>query len=216
MRAVRAQPLLATATALSAAALLAALPPAAAATILPTPPNILPLVPLTATPSPMTLAEGASGAITFTFTDNTTTGVYLNVFKAINVTNPRSCGAECVSSALLDQTYHVIGPGQSYNYSVPVLAPLDSDAGPAPTKPSKSVVQGTIWWEYNLPGRGHLIYKQSTDVNVSVAEPPAAAVSALSRPSPAAVPEPATWALMLVGFGGLGANLRRRRAAFPG
>ncbi|MGH7017613.1 MAG: PEPxxWA-CTERM sorting domain-containing protein, partial [Caulobacteraceae bacterium] len=29
----------------------------------------------------------------------------------------------------------------------------------------------------------------------------------------AAVPEPATWALMLAGFGGLGWALRRRRAA---
>lgn len=31
--------------------------------------------------------------------------------------------------------------------------------------------------------------------------------------SPAAVPEPASWAMMLMGFGGLGAALRRRRAA---
>lgn len=29
----------------------------------------------------------------------------------------------------------------------------------------------------------------------------------------AAVPEPATWAMMLIGFGGIGASLRRRRAA---
>jgi hypothetical protein len=29
------------------------------------------------------------------------------------------------------------------------------------------------------------------------------------------VPEPATWAMMLVGFGGLGSLLRRRRAAVP-
>ena len=28
------------------------------------------------------------------------------------------------------------------------------------------------------------------------------------------VPEPATWGLMIMGFGGLGAMLRRRRAAF--
>jgi hypothetical protein len=32
--------------------------------------------------------------------------------------------------------------------------------------------------------------------------------------SPAAVPEPATWAMMLMGFGALGAVLRRRRAAY--
>jgi choice-of-anchor C domain-containing protein len=35
---------------------------------------------------------------------------------------------------------------------------------------------------------------------------------ALDNVSVRAVPEPATWALMLVGFGGLGAVLRRRRA----
>jgi PEP-CTERM motif len=29
-----------------------------------------------------------------------------------------------------------------------------------------------------------------------------------------AVPEPATWAMMLAGFGGLGAAMRRRRVAF--
>ena len=27
----------------------------------------------------------------------------------------------------------------------------------------------------------------------------------------AAVPEPATWAMMLIGFGGIGASLRRRK-----
>lgn len=43
-----------------------------------------------------------------------------------------------------------------------------------------------------------------TDI-ISVPTAPAAAVSA--------VPEPAGWAMMLVGFGGLGALLRRRRAA---
>jgi hypothetical protein len=37
---------------------------------------------------------------------------------------------------------------------------------------------------------------------------PTAAADAVS-----AVPEPAGWAMMLVGFGGLGALLRRRRAA---
>ncbi|MBS0362944.1 MAG: PEPxxWA-CTERM sorting domain-containing protein [Proteobacteria bacterium] len=37
------------------------------------------------------------------------------------------------------------------------------------------------------------------------------AVSNISEAVVAAVPEPATWALMLLGFGGLGATLRRRR-----
>jgi hypothetical protein len=32
-------------------------------------------------------------------------------------------------------------------------------------------------------------------------------------PSPAGVPEPSTWALMIAGFGGAGAMLRRRSAA---
>jgi choice-of-anchor C domain-containing protein len=36
---------------------------------------------------------------------------------------------------------------------------------------------------------------------------------ALDNVSIASVPEPATWAMMLVGFGGLGAALRRRRTA---
>jgi hypothetical protein len=31
-----------------------------------------------------------------------------------------------------------------------------------------------------------------------------------------AVPEPATWAMMLVGFGGIGAALRGRRSRAPG
>jgi hypothetical protein len=37
----------------------------------------------------------------------------------------------------------------------------------------------------------------------------------LVPPDAIAVPEPATWALMLVGFGGMGAILRRRRQLGP-
>jgi subtilisin-like proprotein convertase family protein len=38
-------------------------------------------------------------------------------------------------------------------------------------------------------------------------------LSLAGAPTPGGVPEPATWAMMLMGFGGLGAVLRRRRAA---
>jgi len=41
----------------------------------------------------------------------------------------------------------------------------------------------------------------------------AASYSGTLNLSPAAVPEPATWGLMIVGFGGMGAVLRRRRQA---
>jgi hypothetical protein len=40
----------------------------------------------------------------------------------------------------------------------------------------------------------------------------AKAVSITRTSTPGAVPEPATWAIMLMGFGGLGAMLRQRRA----
>jgi hypothetical protein len=198
--------------ALSAAFLLTSLS-ATAGTTLPTPVNILPFVPLTASPSPITLVEGDSTQLIYTFTDNTATGIYLNVFKAINTTNPKACGGECPTSTLLDQKFHLISPGQSYSYIVPVISIFD--VGPKTSSASNSIAQGTIWWEYNLPGRGQLIYKQSTKVKIAVVEPPASspAMASMSLASPSAVPEPTTWAIMLTGFAGLGATLRSRRRA---
>jgi hypothetical protein len=198
--------------ALSAALLLTS-PPAMGGTILPTPVNILPFVPLTASPSPITLVEGNSTQLVYTFTDNTATGIYLNVFKAVNTTNPKSCGADCPTSTLLDQQFHLIGPGQSYSYIVPIISTLDVDTGSETSSVSNSVVQGTIWWEYNLPGRGQLIYKQSTKVKVAVVEPSAASPTLASLASPSAVPEPTSWAMILIGFAGLGTTLRSRRQA---
>lgn len=200
--------------ALAAAFLLTSLP-AVAGTILPTPVNILPFVPLTASPSPITLVEGNSTQVVYTFTDNTMTGIYLNVFKAINTTNPKSCGPDCPTSTLLDQQFHLIGPGQSYSYTVPIISTVDVDTGPETSSVSNSIVQGTIWWEYNLPGRGQLIYKQSTKVKIAMVEPSAASptLASLALTSPSAVPEPTSWAMILIGFAGLGTALRSRRRA---
>lgn len=200
--------------AVSAAFLLTSLS-AVGGTILPTPVNILPFVPLTASPSSITLIEGNSTQLVYTFTDNTTTGIYLNVFKAINTTNPKSCGGDCPTGTLLDQKFHLISPGQSYSYVVPIVSTVDVDTGPETSSVSNSIVQGTIWWEYNLPGRGQLIYKQSTKVNVAVEEPSAASPTLVSMTlaSPSAVPEPTTWAMILTAFTALGAVLRSRRRA---
>ncbi len=189
--------------------------PAAAGTTLPTPVNILPFVPLTASPSPITLVEGNSTQLIYTFTDNTATGIYLNVFKAINTTNPKICGGDCPTSNLLDQKFHLIGPGQSYSYIVPVISTADVDTGTETSSVSNSIAQGTIWWEYNLPGRGQLIYKQSTKVKIAVTEPSAASPTAASMTlaSPSAVPEPTSWAMILTGFAGLATALRSRRRA---
>ncbi len=209
MRTQLAQGFSAAGVAVSAVFLLTSLP-AVGGTTLPTPVNILPFVPLTASPSPITLVEGSSSQIVYTFTDNTATGIYLNVFKAIDITNPKSCGADCPTGTLLDQHFHLIGPGQSYSYIVPIISTLDVDTGPETSSVSNSVVQGTIWWEYNLPGRGQLIYKQSTKVSVAVVEPTTAA---LTLASPSAVPEPASWAMILIGFTGLATALRSRRRA---
>jgi hypothetical protein len=43
-------------------------------------------------------------------------------------------------------------------------------------------------------------------------DPPFALISDVSLIGPSVAPEPATWGLMLIGFGGLGAMARRRRA----
>jgi hypothetical protein len=67
-----------------------------------------------------------------------------------------------------------------------------------------------------VPGRAFvatLVGRYVSDPNSTVS------ARAFIGPQPApvvGVPEPATWALMMVAFGGLGAMMRRRRASFQG
>ena len=66
-----------------------------------------------------------------------------------------------------------------------------------------------------LAGAGEAI----TNVNYAAGAPPTAFTLLkqvrLDQAVPSAVPEPATWAMMLLGFGGMGVALRRRRRVAP-
>ena len=56
-----------------------------------------------------------------------------------------------------------------------------------------------------------LLYKTPTDTSYHIAN--SVTLTRIDVPTPGAVPEPTTWALMILGFGAAGAALRRRRFA---
>jgi hypothetical protein len=178
----------------------------------PTPPELLPYLPLTMSPSPMSITEGTTSPLTITFTNNLTQGIWINHINVLTTTNPLNCGDDCLTPfKISDSTSRLLNPGQSYTFQVPVVSPLDTDTGPETTKVSKSNIKTALWWEYNVPGRGQLQYSLVTNDTVNVLEPTASQVSPTTFG--AAVPEPATWGLMLAGIGTVGATLRRRRLA---
>jgi len=77
------------------------------------------------------------------------------------------------------------------------------------TPPTDAGVFTTLSGSFVLPTAGLLRLQIDSGTNF-----PGGNDFAIDNISVSAVPEPAGWAMMILGFGGLGASLRRRRAVF--
>jgi len=77
------------------------------------------------------------------------------------------------------------------------------------TPPTDAGVFTTLSGSFLLPTSGTLRLQIDSGTNF-----PGGNDFAIDNISVSAVPEPAGWAMMILGFGGLGASLRRRRAVF--
>jgi hypothetical protein len=103
--------------------------------------------------------------------------------------------------------------GQTWSFTP---APLDSNAGQAPdafdTGTNGLVFGAAIVDSFDEFSQSvATVTGQTYDLNFVLAGNGAAPAEVFATASAVAVPEPATWTLALVGFGGLGAALRSRR-----
>ena len=95
------------------------------------------------------------------------------------------------------------------------LGPGGSALGPAIGAGDSALAYDSPWTQYSLSflagNSGSFTAYIATTSHDNVG--PLVDDILLTRTPTAAAPEPATWAIMLLGFGGMGAMLRRRRAA---
>ncbi|THD60615.1 PEPxxWA-CTERM sorting domain-containing protein [Phenylobacterium sp.] len=141
---------------------------------------------------------GADGA-GVTAVGSDTQGVNLTAFVATGTINVSAPGTYTFSLPSADDGARVFVGGQ-------LIAEQNFQNGVG----LDSASSGTV----NLTGPEsfELFYYQlggNADLSFSLTGP--GAVSYTTNPVPNGVPEPATWMMMLIGFGGLGATLRSRR-----
>ncbi|MCW2389601.1 hypothetical protein M2333_002647 [Sphingobium sp. B11D3B] len=165
----------------------------------------------------------------FTTSSNTNNGLRFVVF-AFDQINGRTVGPELYSSAIANVVYernqgllelytHTfeninlnLATGYRYAAFITSFGAPEADSsyylalGATPTAPNNEQLTGSIWFSPdNAP---------ATNVNYSWLNGKQANVTAVfGTPSSAvaAVPEPASWAMMLVGFGAIGFSMRDRR-----
>jgi hypothetical protein len=77
------------------------------------------------------------------------------------------------------------------------------------------VANGTGWVEETLTLTASGATQALTFIGTGEGDPPFAAITDISLTAASGTPEPATWFMLLTGFGCLGAILRRRRALRP-
>jgi hypothetical protein len=169
-------------------------------------------VTLTSNPASLTLAYGSSSNITFTFANTEGRAIYINHIKAYRETSSTSCGGACIQQfAFEDSTSRHMDTATNYVYTLPVIAAASPPA--KPPKTTVSTVLSTIWWEYDYRGRGHVQYKIQDRVNVDATGAVLSSSVTAATVGPSSVPEPSSWALMIIGIGGIAATLRGRRVA---
>jgi PEP-CTERM motif len=163
-----------------------------------------------------------------TFNGSDTGGVTGSNFQLL--TGDSSAGAEPATGDQGDRYLSVLANGVA-NFTFTPIARLGLDYGSADTYNTfvltllsgatetftgqQIITTGTADGDQNVPRtNGRLVFSNTLDPIVGLSlrsTQNSLEVDNFSRVS--AVPEPSTWALMLIGFGAVGASMRRRRPA---
>ena len=151
--------------------------------------------------APFTYDFGVGGALTF---DNNTSGFASEL------------GVQTTGSA---QVFSVFGQPSLFQPFATTLFPsqqLGSFASYATSTPVNfSLASGSIGFKFTLADGDHFGFARTDGALIAglfIQGTPGADLG-LDSQGGAAVPEPSTWALLIVGFGATGAALRRRRMA---
>lgn len=115
-----------------------------------------------------------------------------------------------------DYTHRLLAPGESYTFTVVVDTLAGTLPPPKHLSPGDATLKTTVWSETVITGprpyaRAQHMTSVDVDVSIQAASPSAPSGLAIAN----AVPEPKTWALMLIGLAAMGGALRgeRRRSA---
>jgi len=167
-------------------------------------------VTLTSDVTSVALSEGDRSSVTFTFTNDLSTKAYIAHIKVVSTKDWARCHDECIQSvSYSDGMERTFLPGGSYTFTIPITSLADGETLPDHTGPQLSNLVAKVTWELNQRGLGKATLVDTVPVTVQDAGPSSPAASRLAPASP--TPEPASWALMIAGFGGVGAAVRRRR-----
>jgi hypothetical protein len=141
------------------------------------------------------------------FVDGTCVGLFGGCDSASDFTFQSSSDAQAAAQALLDQVFLDGVSGQFDSQPQLTLGcTLDDCFADVPYGLDGSTV--LLWSAFNLPGSDEVRddYEVSTTTDTTDVHDYVFALF-----TPAAVPEPSTWAMMLLGFGAMGIAIRRHR-----
>ena len=143
-----------------------------------------------------------------TFTNGCDPGAYAFDF---NFTPPSMVGPQNLN----------LQPGDDYTFLFGTFAPVGGNAAPGVYRFYNAAVLMQMTannpaYDPNDPNSEEFIYRDISIANTCAGQDNSCAFTRTVLAAPGAVPEPASWALMISGFGAAGAMLRRRRrVAFP-
>lgn len=177
-------------------------------------------------------ATAASAAVTITI-QQSGTNVVTNLSGSLNLTGASSLGtASLVSGINSGLAVYTAVQGNGEDFQVGLTGPADFGS-PISALSTTSNFAGDVFRIFGDFGRvtvplnytsGSALSATSTYFNTTLASlglqvgsyvyiSPSDTITVNVGPMAAAIPEPGTWAMMLVGFGGMGAAMRKSRKA---